>query len=118
MWCAPHLSVKSTKPTGAWQVTSLTAVAAIVMGVALVGALALSVFSAAELARFARAEVRRTAVIYTSGQSLSPGTDIRLVGLAATLARLGYTETAARPTAPGQFHRSGAVWEIVLRGQE
>ncbi|HXJ81017.1 MAG TPA: PBP1A family penicillin-binding protein [Candidatus Methylomirabilis sp.] len=90
----------------------------VAVAVAVTGAVALGAFSATELTRFARAEVRRTAVIYASGQSLTSGTDIRLVGLAATLARLGYTETPGRPTAPGQFHRSGAAWEIVLRGQQ
>ena len=118
MSCARYLGVKSTEPRGAWHLTALGVVGAVMVAVALAGALALGAFSAAELARFARAEVRRTAVIYASGQSLSPGTDLRLVGLAATLARLGYTETQARPSAPGQFHRSGAAWEIVLRGQE
>ena len=75
-------------------------------------------YSALEVARFARAELARSAVVYTSGQPLSPGTHVGQVALATTLARLGYVETRTRPAEPGQFQRSAAGWEIVLRGQE
>jgi penicillin-binding protein 1B len=88
------------------------------MAVAAVAAIAVVAYSAAELARFARAEARRTAVIYTSGQSLSPGTHVRLVDLVGTLGRLGYAEARTPPTAPGQFYRGATAWEIVLRGEE
>jgi penicillin-binding protein 1B len=92
--------------------------AIVAMMLTVVAAIAVSTYSAAELARFARAEARRTAVIYASGQSLSPGIHVRLVDLAGTLGRLGYTETRTPPTAPGQFHRGATAWEIVLRGEE
>jgi 1A family penicillin-binding protein len=85
---------------------------------AVVAAIALFAYSAAQLARFAQAEAGRITVIYASGQSLAPRTDVRLVDLAGTLGRLGYTETRSPPTAPGQFYRSATAWEIVLRGDE
>src|SRR5262245_59830432 len=74
-------------------------------------------YSALELTRFARAELARSTVVYASGQSLAPGTHVGQVGLASTLAHLGYVETRARPGEPGQFQRTAAGWEIVLRGQ-
>jgi hypothetical protein len=60
-------------------------------------------YSAVELARFERADARRATFIYAAGQSLAPGTNVQRIGLAATLSRLGYTETRAAPGSPGQF---------------
>ena len=74
------------------------------------------VYSVIELARFGRAEGRRATLVYSQGQPLGPGVNIRLVDLAGTLARLKYTETRTPPTAPGQFQRAGGAWEIFLRG--
>jgi len=73
-------------------------------------------YSAIELARFERADARRATFVYASGQSLTPGVHVQRVGLAATLGRLGYTETRTTPPAPGHFRRSGGSWDIYLRG--
>jgi penicillin-binding protein 1B len=88
------------------------------VAVAAVMATTVVAYSALELARFARAELARSTVVYASGQSLAPGTHVGQVALAATLAHLGYAETRTRPAEPGQFQRTAAAWEIVLRGQE
>src|SRR6266850_4103809 len=69
-------------------------------------------YSAVELARFERADARRATFIYATGQSLAPGTHVQRIGLAATLARLGYTETRVAPGSPGQFRRVGSDWEL------
>jgi penicillin-binding protein 1B len=79
---------------------------------------AVAIYSAEELGSFARGEVSRSTVIYTLGQSLAPGTDVRLVNLAGTLARLGYREARRPPAEPGQFQQSAGAWEIVLRGEK
>src|SRR4030095_2491414 len=75
-------------------------------------------YSAVELARFERADARRATFIYAAGQSLAPGTNVQRIGLAATLSRLGYTETRAAPGSPGQFRRVGSDWELVPREVE
>src|SRR2546426_6120791 len=75
-------------------------------------------YSAIELARFERADARRATFVYASGQSLTPGVQVQRVGLAATLGRLGYTETRATPQSPGYFRRSGGSWDIYLRGSD
>ena len=75
-------------------------------------------YSAIELARFERADARRATFVYASGQSLTPGVQVQRVGLAATLGRLGYTETRATPSSPGYFRRSGGSWDIYLRGSD
>jgi len=74
------------------------------------------IYSAIELARFERADARRATFIYASGQSLAPGVHVQRVGLAATLARLGYAETRTMPPSPGYFRRAGGTWDIYLRG--
>jgi len=76
------------------------------------------VYSAIELARFERADARRATFIYASGQSLAPGVHVQRVGLAATLGRLGYTETRTTPPSPGHFRRAGGSWDIYLRGSD
>jgi len=90
------------------------------VGLALVGlagllVVALAVYTAVELTRFARAETRRTTLVYARGQWLGPGVNLRAVDFAGTLERLRYVETAGRPVTPGQFQRRGGGWEIVLR---
>src|SRR5437870_7062435 len=72
--------------------------------------------SAIELARSERPGARRATAVYASGQSLTTGVHVQRVGLAATLGRLGYTETRTTPPAPGHFRRSGGSWDIYLRG--
>src|SRR5499426_262129 len=72
-------------------------------------------YSAVELARFERADARRATFIYAAGQSLAPGTNVQRIGLAATLSRLGYTETRATPSSPGQFRRVAGDWELIPR---
>ncbi len=74
------------------------------------------VYSAIELHKFERADARRATFIYASGQSLAPGVHVQRVGLAATLARLGYKETRSIPPSPGLFRRSSEGWDIYLRG--
>ena len=91
----------------------------LVLGVAIASAVcAPFVYSAIELSRFERADARRATFIYASGQSLAPGVHVQHVGLSATLARLGYTETRATPPSPGLFRRSGGNWDIYLRGSD
>ncbi len=80
------------------------------------GVLALAVYSVVELARFARVETRRAAVVYAAPQPLVAGVHVRFADLAGTLTRLSYTETWGTPDAPGQFRRAGGEWEIHLRG--
>ena len=82
---------------------------AVALGLAVVG------WSALELARFEHADGRPTLTVYAAGQPLRHGVHLQRAGLAAMLARLGYTETRATPTAPGQFSRDAAGWNIVQR---
>ena len=84
-----------------------------VVGLALV---ALLVYSAVELARFDRVEVRRAALVYAMPQPLAVGVHVKIADLAGTLTRLSYTETRGEPDAPGHFRRSGSAWDIHLRG--
>ena len=74
----------------------------------------LGIYATTGLARFQRIEARRATLVYAAPQKLSPGVHVGLVGLARTLARLGYRETEGRPAAPGQFRRAGNGWEIFL----
>ena len=74
------------------------------------------VYSAIELHRFERADARRATFIYAAAQSLAPGVHVQRIGLAATLARLGYKETRSVPPSPGLFRRSSDGWDIYLRG--
>jgi penicillin-binding protein 1B len=90
----------------------------VAMALAVMAAITVSTYSAAQLARFAQGEARRAVVVYSAGQSLSPGADVRLLHLGGTLDRLGYRETRTSPTAPGQFHRGATAWDIVLRGED
>ena len=84
-------------------------------GVTFLLMLGVAAYSALELGRFERLESRRAVVLYAAGQTLSRGTNVRMIGLAATLGRLGYTETRGMPTVRGQFRRTGGGWDIVLR---
>jgi penicillin-binding protein 1B len=91
----------------------------LVLGAVIVAVIATPfVYSAIELARFERADARRATFIYASGQSLAPGVHVQRVGLAATLGRLGYTETRTAPPSPGHFRRAGGSWDIYLRGSD
>jgi penicillin-binding protein 1B len=85
------------------------------VGLASLFVVALAIYTAVELARFARAETRRTTFVYARGQWLGPGVNLRAVDFAGTLERLRYVETHGRPVTPGQFQRRGGGWEIVLR---
>src|SRR5213593_2937414 len=98
-----------TRHHGRWRRWALGVALAVVMG-------APFLYSAIELSRFERADARRATFIYASGQSLAPGVHVQHVGLSATLARLGYTETRSTPPSPGLFRRSGGNWDIYLRG--
>jgi penicillin-binding protein 1B len=87
-------------------------------GLTVLATLAAAVSSTLELRRFARAEARRSLFVYMAGQRLAPGVHVRLIDLAGTLGRLGYTEVRGTPSAPGQFRRGQAVWDIIPRGGE
>src|SRR2546426_1693210 len=100
-----------TRHHGRWRRWALGVALAVVMG-------APFLYSAIELVRFERADARRATFIYASGQSLAPGVHVQHVALAATLARLGYTETRMVPPSPGHFRRTGGGWEIFVRGTE
>jgi penicillin-binding protein 1B len=80
------------------------------------GGLALVTYSAVELRRFERGEVRRATAVYAAPLALVPGVNVRRVDLAGTLARLRYVETRGTPASPGQFRRGAGAWEIFLRG--
>jgi penicillin-binding protein 1B len=84
-------------------------------GLATLVVVALGVYSAIELARFERAEIRRAVFVYSAGQELERNVSVRATDLAGTLARLGYVETTTRPTAPGRFRRTREAWDIFLR---
>jgi penicillin-binding protein 1B len=73
------------------------------------------VYSWIELARFERADARRATFVHAAGQWLAPGVHVQRIALAATLARLGYTETRGAPAGPGSFRRAGGSWEIYPR---
>lgn len=88
--------------------------AAIIVGLAF----GLASYTNRELEQFARAESRRTALIYAAGQRLAPGLHTRLIDLAGTLGRLDYHEVAGDPTEPGQFRRRAGAWDIYLRASE
>lgn len=85
------------------------------LAVLLLGGLA--AYSARALARFERVEARRSTLLYAAPPVLRPGVHVGLLDLAGTLARLGYRETLT-PTAPGQFSRSAAAWEIFPRAAD
>ena len=84
-------------------------------GVVFLSAMALVAYSTVELSRFSHAETQRSVFIHSAGQALEPGVSVRAIDLASILARLGYTETKAAPTAPGQYRRAGGIWDIYLR---
>ena len=84
-------------------------------GVVFLSAMALVAYSTVELSRFGHAETQRAVFIHSAGQALGPGVSVRAIDLQGVLARLGYTETKAAPTAPGQYRRGGGVWDIYLR---
>jgi 1A family penicillin-binding protein len=90
---------------------------ALAMGLAglLLPVMVVAVYSSIELGRFARAEGRRTVIVYAAGQTLGPGVNVRLIDLGGTLARLGYIETRNSPATPGQFRRTTATWNILPR---
>jgi len=93
-----------------------TLVALGLAGVGGLALLALLVYSAVELARFDRVEVRRAALVYAAPQPLVAGVHVKIADLGGTLTRLSYTEAPGSPDAPGQFRRDGDAWEIYLRG--
>jgi penicillin-binding protein 1B len=77
--------------------------------------LALASYTVVQLHRFERADRARATFVYTAGQTLAPGVNVRAVDLAGTLDRLKYVETVRPPAGPGQFQRRPGVWEIYLR---
>jgi penicillin-binding protein 1B len=89
----------------------------IVIVLVVISIIALAAYTAVELARFDRAEVRRSTLVYAAGQSLTAGVDTRGVDLAGTLMRLRYRQVGS-VSAPGQFRRVAGGWEIYVRGLE
>jgi penicillin-binding protein 1B len=81
-------------------------------------AFGLSTYTNRALERFARAESRRTALIYAAGQRLAPGIHTKLVDLAGTLARLDYHQVTEEPSEPGQFRRRTDAWDLYLRASD
>lgn len=73
-------------------------------------------YTVVELARFARAEARRSTLVYTAAQTLAPGVNVETIDLAGALTRLHYTEVSGPPLAPGQFRRATGAWDLYLRG--
>ena len=104
-WSVPRLTERRW-----WIVAGLGVLA--VVGLLLV---ALVIYTATELRRFERAEARRGTLVYSGGQWVGPGVNLRVVNLAGGLERLRYAETRGRPATPGQFQRRSDGWEIVLR---
>ena len=94
-------------------VTIVLVAAAATFGAAVAALLASTVI---DLRRFERAEGQRATLLYAAGQTLAPGTNIRAVDLAGTLARLRYSEVRGTPSAPGQFRRAPGAWEVYTRG--
>src|SRR5437867_11424149 len=106
-----NAELKPTVSLARWRRPVLLAVLAL-------GLLTPIVYSIVELVRFERADARRTTYIYAAGQSLAPGVHVQRIALAATLTRLGYTETRGAPTSPGQFRHIAGAWELFLRAPE
>ena len=104
-WSFPRLTERRW-----WIVAGLGVLA--VVGLLLV---ALVSYTATELRRFERVEARRGTLVYSGGQWVGPGLNLRVVNLAGSLERLRYAETRGRPATPGQFQRRSDGWEIVLR---
>jgi penicillin-binding protein 1B len=73
-------------------------------------------YTTIELARFARAEIRQSTLLYSGGQRLAPGLSLRAIDLASTLGRLRYRQSLGAPTVAGQFRHTGSDWEIYARG--
>ncbi|MBI2207420.1 MAG: PBP1A family penicillin-binding protein [Candidatus Rokubacteria bacterium] len=98
-------------PRSRWAIAGL-----VVVGLAVVAAIALTTHSALALRRFERAEARRATFVHAAGQLLAPGISVRAIDLGATLGRLRYVETRGAPGAPGQHRRTAAQWDIAPRG--
>jgi penicillin-binding protein 1B len=98
----------------------VVALVLLAIGASLVlGAMALLTSTAIEIARFQRAEGRRTTFVYAAAQTLAPGVNVRAVDLAGTLTRLRYAEVPTSAlSAPGQFRRAPGAWEVYRRGDD
>jgi penicillin-binding protein 1B len=112
-------------PLAAWLAAGLArcprprvwwAIPLVVAGIAALGVPAVATYTAVELARFQRGEAQRGVLVYTAGQRLAAGIDVRAADLAGTLARLGYRETRDRPAAAGQFRQTTRAWDIFVHG--
>jgi penicillin-binding protein 1B len=91
----------------------------VALAIAIAGpVLALAAYTMVQLHRFERADRARATFVYTAGQSLAPGVNVRAVDLVGTLRRLKYAETVRPPVGPGQFHRRAGAWEIYLRAPD
>ena len=98
---------------GTWSSLSL-----LVLGALVIFVLSLVSYTGLQLARFERADARRTMVVYAAPQALAPGIHVKRIDLAAVLGRLRYTEVQVTPDAPGQFRRAPSAWDIHLRGSD
>jgi penicillin-binding protein 1B len=102
----------SWRPSGRRLALAAVALAAVLVIVLL----ALVAYSSIELRRFERVEAQRATFMYAAPLTLVGGVHVRRVDLAGTLARLKYAETPGTPVVPGQYRRTGNVWDIYLRG--
>ena len=75
----------------------------------------LAIYSARALSRFERVEARRSTVLYAAPPVLRPGVHVDALDLAGILSRIGYRETRSAG-APGQFSRSESAWDIHVAG--
>ena len=96
---------------GTWSTITLALLVTLLLLV-----LSLASYTGVQLARFDRADARRTMVVYAAPQALAPGLNVKRIDLPAILARLRYTEVKGAPAAPGQFQRGATTWDIHLRG--
>jgi penicillin-binding protein 1B len=101
------------KSMGKWLLAGIA-----VLAIAVVAVAGLIAYSAVELARFSKADVRRSTFVYAAPQTLRPGVNVERLDLGGTLGRLRYTESRTPPSGPGQYQRTRTAWDIYLRGVE
>lgn len=109
----PRLTAALARLRGARRLVLVVLALGLVVALASAGLL---VYTIVELRRFERVEARRSTFVYAAPEHLAPGVNVRVVDLAGTLGRLKYTEARAPLSTPGQYRRSGATWEIYVRG--
>ena len=89
----------------------LTLFAGALLGILVVVAGGLAIYSARALSKFERVEARRSTLLYAAPPMLRPGVSVSALDLAGLLGRLGYRESRSAP-GPGQFSRTDSAWDI------